>query len=78
MNDNVIDLALRKAERQAETLEPIPNELDDDVMIECAECQNKAFAIVTTRRADASFVGHDLICTACDWVVDLSEGLTRE
>lgn len=78
MTDNVIDLALKKAERLAETLEPIPEEPDEDVIMECHNCQNKAFSILTTKTENCSIPGYDIICTACDSIVTLKGEIVME
>jgi hypothetical protein len=74
MTADVLDFALKKAERLAETLEPIPVEPEEvDVIMECCNCQNKAFTILSAS-ADkpTSIPGFDIVCTACDTIITLT------
>jgi hypothetical protein len=74
MTADVVDFALKKAERLAETLEPIPEEPEEvDVIMECCHCQNKAFTLMkASDDQPTSIPGFDLICTACDTIIDLT------
>jgi hypothetical protein len=77
MSADVLDFALKKAERLAETLEPIPVEPEEpeavDVIMECPNCQNKAFTILTASKDKPSSIpGFDFLCTACNTIITLT------
>jgi hypothetical protein len=71
MDGNVIDLASRRAEPRK--VQPAEQDSNSDVIVGCPVCENKAFTLLTSNSKEASFPGYDLICTACDTVIDMSE-----
>jgi hypothetical protein len=64
----IVDFAAKKAERLLREEE----EHDPEMIMECPACGNRAFTIFTSSSDDPSFPGHDVVCTACDCVVDLT------
>lgn len=82
MSDNgVIDLAAARAAREANKAKNIgaPEERDEgwDLMLCCPACENRAFTIYVTDDPEPSFKGHNVICTACDCIVDLTGEVGR-
>lgn len=73
--NNVIDLAAHKAKREEQKhRHPNPSERDPDWnrIIACPVCNNRAFTIYMSDDEGASVPGYDMICTACDCIVDLT------
>lgn len=70
MTADVLDFAIKRAELLAEKLEPIPEERPEDVILSCPSCENKAFTLLTCNREESAFPGWDVICTACDSIVE--------
>ncbi|AZO48058.1 hypothetical protein [Mesorhizobium sp. M4B.F.Ca.ET.058.02.1.1] len=69
----IVDFRSKKIERIEASAEVIVEKLPDDTIMECSVCNNKAFTLITNSAEDATFPGFDVVCTACDTIIDMSE-----
>jgi hypothetical protein len=77
--DNVVDLSAIRGSKAPADLNiegsaeaEVETDPYSEGMMECSFCQNKAFALfhVDVATKDSSIPGYDLVCTACNTIVD--------